>query len=127
MDTGSGREIFTFVANRLRADDPPGHQVWSNRVVAGFPAAEDHVRVFRIRLGALLAAALIALAGTGTLMVAPPPRPALALTNCSVSGDSLDAQETAFLALINDYRAENGRSALKVSPALNKALSLIHI
>lgn len=79
------------------------------------------MRVFRPQLGAVLAAALIALAGAGTLSIAPSAQPALAVTNCSVSGDSLDAHETAFLTLINDYRAQNGRSALKVSPTLNKA------
>jgi uncharacterized protein YkwD len=49
------------------------------------------------------------------------PRSASALTNCTVSSDALDAQESAFLTLINSYRAQNGKSALKSSASLNRA------
>ena len=44
-----------------------------------------------------------------------------ALTNCTVSHDSLDTEEQAFLALINDYRAQNGLGALTISTNLNRA------
>ena len=47
-------------------------------------------------------------------------RPALALTNCSVS-DSFDPEERAFLDLINAYRVQNGRAELTVSSSLNRA------
>jgi uncharacterized protein YkwD len=43
-----------------------------------------------------------------------------AATNCSVS-DSFDSQEQAFLQLINQYRAQNGKPALTASTNLNRA------
>ena len=43
-----------------------------------------------------------------------------AFTNCTVS-DSFDAQEQAFLQLINQYRSQNGKPALTVSSNLNRA------
>ena len=50
-------------------------------------------------------------------------RPALALTNCSVSDMSFDAEEQEFLRLVNQYRAQNGRGALTASVNLNRAAS----
>lgn len=44
-----------------------------------------------------------------------------ALTNCTVTDNSVDAEETAFLGLINVYRAQNGLSALTMSTNLNRA------
>lgn len=44
-----------------------------------------------------------------------------ALTNCTVSHDSLDSEEQAFLGLINNYRAQNGLGALTISTNLNRA------
>ena len=44
-----------------------------------------------------------------------------ALTNCDTSTSSLDAEEQAFLTLINDYRADNGKGALVPSASLNRA------
>ena len=44
-----------------------------------------------------------------------------ALTNCSVTDNSIDAEEQAFLGLINNYRAENGLSALTMSTNLNRS------
>lgn len=72
-------------------------------------------RFSKILLGAFVAAAIAAAfqVGGGT-------RPAEALTNCTVS-DSFDSEEQAFLALINNYRAQNGRSALTASVNLNRA------
>jgi uncharacterized protein YkwD len=48
-------------------------------------------------------------------------QPAYALTNCTVSDYSLDSQEQAFLTLINNYRAQNGRAALSTSSDLNRS------
>lgn len=79
------------------------------------------MRGIRKRLAGFIAAALVLAVGAGAVAVAPSAQVASALTNCTVSGDSLDSQETAFLTLINNYRAANGRAALKVSPNLNRA------
>lgn len=46
---------------------------------------------------------------------------AQALTNCSVSDNSIDGEEQAFLSLINNYRAQNGRGALTMSTNLNRS------
>ncbi len=43
-----------------------------------------------------------------------------ALTNCTVTHDSNDSEELAFLGLINNYRAQNGRSQLTISTNLNR-------
>jgi uncharacterized protein YkwD len=59
----------------------------------------------------------LALAAFG---VAQPAQPAVAATNCGVS-DSFDSEEQAFLNLINQYRAQNGRAPLTVSSSLNNA------
>jgi uncharacterized protein YkwD len=50
-------------------------------------------------------------------------RPAAALTSCTVSESdvSLDAQESQFLTLINNYRAANRLAPLTVSTNLNRA------
>ncbi|MGD9933042.1 MAG: CAP domain-containing protein [Dehalococcoidia bacterium] len=79
------------------------------------------MRGVRSPLGAFIAAALVMVGGAGGLLLPVTADRASALTNCTVSGDSLDSQETAFLTLINNYRAANGRPALKVSPNLNRA------
>lgn len=44
-----------------------------------------------------------------------------ALTNCTVADNSIDAEEQAFLGLINTYRAQNGVGALAMSTNLNRA------
>ena len=49
--------------------------------------------------------------------------PAYALSNCSVSDMTFDAQEQEFLKLINQYRAQNGKPALTVSVNLNRSAS----
>jgi uncharacterized protein YkwD len=69
------------------------------------------------RLALAMAALFVAFAGAS----ANGATSARALTNCTVSTDALDAQEQAFLTLINNYRAQNGRTALKVSTNLNRA------
>ncbi|OAI43501.1 hypothetical protein AYO38_10725 [bacterium SCGC AG-212-C10] len=46
---------------------------------------------------------------------------ASALTNCSVTGDTLDAEESAFLAQINSYRQQSGLQPLLISTNLNRA------
>lgn len=43
-----------------------------------------------------------------------------AITNCSVTHDSLDGEEQAFLTQINSYRAANGLGALTISTNLNR-------
>jgi uncharacterized protein YkwD len=48
---------------------------------------------------------------------------ALALTNCSVSDLTFDAEEKEFLRLINEYRARNGLGALTASVNLKRAAS----
>ncbi len=62
----------------------------------------------------IAAAMLLAVAGTA----APG---AKALSNCTVSDNTIDAQEQAFLGLINNYRAANGRPALTLSDNLNRS------
>ena len=49
------------------------------------------------------------------------PRPAEALTNCSVADQTFDSEEQQFLTLINQYRAQNGLGALTASTNLNRA------
>lgn len=49
------------------------------------------------------------------------PTAARALSNCDVDDLTVDSEEQAFLRLINDYRAQNGASALAISPALTRA------
>jgi uncharacterized protein YkwD len=70
----------------------------------------------RVLLGALVLS--LALLGASSLQRGV--NPAEALTNCSIS-DSFDSQEQAFLQLINQYRSQNGRSALTASTNLNRA------
>ena len=50
----------------------------------------------------------------------PSPRSARAAGDCTASG-VLDAEERAFLSLINEHRAQNGRAPLAVSYTLSKA------
>ena len=49
------------------------------------------------------------------------PRVAHAATNCDVADLNVDAEEQAFLGLINNYRAQNGAGPLAISPTLNRA------
>ena len=74
-------------------------------------------KLSRILLGTLVAAAVavaLQVGGGGA-------DPAEALTNCTVSSAGLDSEEQAFLTLINNYRAQNGRSALTTSTNLSRA------
>jgi hypothetical protein len=43
-----------------------------------------------------------------------------ALTNCDVTHDGNDAEELAFLTLINNYRSQNGLGTLTISTNLNR-------
>ena len=65
-------------------------------------------------MGAALAIILLA----ATLALAEAPRTASALTNCTVADNSFDGEESAFLGLINAYRAQNGLGALSLSSNL---------
>jgi uncharacterized protein YkwD len=53
------------------------------------------------------------------------PSPAEALTNCNVNDLTVDAEEQAFLTLINQYRAQNGLQALGIDQHLNRASSFL--
>lgn len=46
---------------------------------------------------------------------------ASAITNCTVTHEALDSEEMAFLAIINNYRAQNGLGSLTISTNLNRA------
>jgi uncharacterized protein YkwD len=52
---------------------------------------------------------------------APLSQPAEAFVNCDVADISLDAEERAFLTVINDYRAQRGVQPLTVSENLTRA------
>jgi uncharacterized protein YkwD len=76
-----------------------------------------NVRAFRLPLFLSLIAALAA----GTMLLNPgSSTPAAALTNCSVSDLSINSEEQAFLTLINQYRAQNGKGALQMDAKLNR-------
>ncbi|MFN0145770.1 MAG: CAP domain-containing protein [Dehalococcoidia bacterium] len=66
---------------------------------------------------------VLALTGAAALPFASPAGEARALTNCTVTAADLglDAEEQAFLTLINSYRAQSGLAALKASTNLNRA------
>lgn len=66
-----------------------------------------------LALAALAAAAMLPLA-------AGHPSPASAAGDCTISA-TLDADELAFLTLINDYRGKNGLAPLKASYTLSRA------
>ncbi|PFG75174.1 CAP domain-containing protein [Tepidiforma thermophila] len=68
-----------------------------------------------------LAAALLGALLAGLSMTVSAGQRADALTNCSVTHDALDSEEQAFLALINQYRAQNGLGPLTISTNLNRA------
>ena len=72
----------------------------------------------------LIVAALAVVSAFG---LSPGPKAAVALNNCSVSDLTFDAQEQQFLTLINDYRAQNGLSALQTSVSLNRAASWLAV
>jgi uncharacterized protein YkwD len=72
----------------------------------------QHGRVPAVLLGVVALVAAMALLSHGGR--------AAALTNCTVT-DTFDSEEAQFLTLINNYRAQNGRSALTVSTNLNRA------
>jgi len=76
------------------------------------------VRELRIWFAAGVAAIAIGVAGVAGIGAS---KQADALTNCTVSDFSMDAEEQAFLVLINNYRAQNGRTALSASTNLNRA------
>jgi uncharacterized protein YkwD len=75
----------------------------------------------RILRFAVSAAGLVALIGATVFTMAGSATPASALTNCDTTDSALDAEEQAFLTLINQYRAQNGLVALQSSNALNRA------
>src|SRR5688500_8092374 len=73
----------------------------------------------RPRLFPLIVVAALVLCGWA-LAAASNPTPAEGLTNCSVSDLSISSDENAFLALINEYRADNDALPLAYSSNLNR-------
>lgn len=71
----------------------------------------------RLASGLAAVLALVAVSGGALLSSAGE---AYALTNCDVSDNSIDAEEAAFLTLINNYRAQNGLGTLTMSTNLNR-------
>ena len=69
-----------------------------------------------------LSIAVALLAVVTTLALSASSRPAEALTNCTVSNLSVDAEEAQFLQLINAYRP-SGTPDLTISVNLNRAAS----
>lgn len=67
-----------------------------------------------------LGAGLLGLALLFAAVVAGDGASARAIVNCDVDDYSLDSEELQFLALLNEYRAQNGRGTLSVSTALNR-------
>ena len=84
------------------------------------------MRLLRIRATGLVAA-VAATALAGGLALAHTPISAHALTNCTVADNTFDAQESAFLGLINTYRAQNGLAALSLSTNLNRSSSWLAV
>ena len=84
---------------------------------------ETLLRILNFRRIALAASAFCVIATAAGAAALIDQRPASALSNCSVSDLSMDSEETAFLGLINQYRAQNGLGALTISTNLNRAAS----
>lgn len=82
--------------------------------------------ITRARAGSL-ALAIGALVFAAALGFAHLPGTASALTNCTVSDNTFDSQESAFLTLINNYRAQNGLAALTLSTNLNRSSSWLAV
>ncbi len=79
----------------------------------------------RARFLPLVIVVVGALLFSATSLVAHVPR-ANALANCTADS-SLDAEEQAFLGLINAYRAQNGLGALTASTNLNRAAAWLAV
>ncbi len=81
----------------------------------------DFFMTFRLRPMGLITGSLVGLVALGSALVATLPSNAQALTNCSGGSMALDGEETAFLGLINNYRAQNGLGPLTISTNLNRS------
>lgn len=81
----------------------------------------DFFMTFRLRPMGLITGSLVGLAALGSALVATLPSNAQALTNCTGGSMALDGEETAFLGLINNYRAQNGLGPLTISTNLNRS------
>jgi uncharacterized protein YkwD len=77
--------------------------------------------IFRRPATALLAA--LAASGLLVALLAMQASNAGAITNCSVADQSIDAEEIAFVTLMNDYRVQKGLQPLSISKNLNRAAS----
>src|SRR5215216_6396896 len=74
-------------------------------------------RIRHLMLGVAAGLAILLVAGAMPATT----RPVHAAQNCDVADFSNDAEELAFLTLINNYRAQNGLGALGTLPSLNRA------
>jgi uncharacterized protein YkwD len=74
-----------------------------------------------------LALAMAALVVGATFGITATTHSASALSNCTVADNSFDAEESAFLGLINNYRAQNGLAALALSTNLNRSSSWLAV
>ena len=73
-------------------------------------------------------AGLLAFAGAGLLAggtLGGATSPASALVDCSVADSGIDAEEAAFLGLLNDYRAASGLGPLTLSTNLSRGATWI--
>ncbi len=86
------------------------------------PGGNQHMtsaRTWRSLLAGGFAASILAFAGFAGILRGNPA--AEALSNCTVSNLSTDAEEAAFLTLINTYRSQNGLGSLALSTNLSRA------
>jgi uncharacterized protein YkwD len=72
-------------------------------------------------------APLAALALAAALLLASPPHASRAVANCDVPDTSLDADEQAFIQLLNDYRASQGLQPVAADAALVRAATWMAI
>lgn len=84
------------------------------------------MRFLRLRAAGFAVAATVSILAGGVAFVHVP-QSAQALTSCDVADNSVDAQESAFLTLINSYRAQNGLAALTLSTNLNRSSSWLAV
>lgn len=75
----------------------------------------------RLRPMGFITGSLLGLVALAAAFVTGTTDHASALTNCTGGTMALDGEETAFLGLIKDYRAQNGLSPLTISTNLNRA------
>jgi len=70
---------------------------------------------------------LVALALLAALLLGMAPGSSRALSNCDVPDTTIDADEQAFIQLLNDYRASQGLQPVAADPALVRAATWMAI